>query len=130
MLCRICKKEFIITLTFGTLFFKHRICQKCSKTFLDKTHLEAIPFSDGIIDFYYQNHESNQDESFLLTLCLYIDKPLKIAISLQIEYDIIIIIDALTFDTFPTWFTMVSAFQNIMFISHFYYDFSRYETLL
>ncbi|MDD3126204.1 MAG: hypothetical protein WC363_03825 [Candidatus Izemoplasmatales bacterium] len=130
MECRICGKYFNEEITFASLFVPRTICPRCKTIFVPKIYHECIPFTKGIINYFsiydFENNDYRQDTWLFKNM----DKCFCLAINSQSDYDIIICIGPVEYETATDWLPVLVAYHRILMISLFYYAFERYEYLL
>lgn len=129
MICDICKQTFSVSLTFETLFSSPRICHDCQRLYLGALWIETIPLVDGEVEYVSLTEVDKLSYEIRNSLWFQLDKPLKMAISHDYEYGLVLLIDRTEFETFSAWSFLLHSQNKVLLISVERFDFSCYERL-
>ena len=130
MKCVLCEDYFIEETNFLNMFVFEEVCPKCIEEYSPKLLLELIPYSYGIIDYFYIYDEVliNGRQK------LYLNKHFRI-LYLHIlanicNYDLVIIIDNITYNNFQNYFNFLKGFKKLLFVSLLRWNFEVFMNFL
>lgn len=128
MKCVICGQYEIISLSFSSLFYKESICTKCKKTYIPSVQTIVIPLQKGTIQLYSLFDWKNNDDILESRLFMFWEKLLKMAVSQQTDFDLLLWSDEEIWTTFAIWFRLFQNIGNIYVLSLFIppIDFEQY----
>jgi len=124
MKCRICEKHFNLDSSFTFLFYFPEICPSCKERFNPEIKLEKIPVDNGEItliyfyDFFINLIQRNYLDRYHTIFYKFFLKSLS-------SYEMIIFLDDSLFSNLASWWELIVPFENILFCSLTYYDFSK-----
>jgi hypothetical protein len=124
MICRICQQEFVIELTFFTLFKRHFICPECLDICQKEPCLDVIPITGGVIEYRSMFSVLTGNFDTMERLYPFYSKPLEIAMSRQEEDTLILFVDQIEYLCCRDWIWLVEGYRVVRFISFIWFDFS------
>lgn len=124
MKCAICLRYFPVKLTYGGRMKPPLLCDFCASKNRPNGFAEAIPFWLGLIDYIPVFEKEHRDFRLENIMMNHWDKSLKLAISNQGHYDLLIDLSENEFRSFREWSLILFGCQRVLFTSIFRFDFS------
>ncbi len=127
--CDYCKKDYFQETSWLNLFSRKQRCNKCSSLLEQEIMVSRIPIDDGFVDIYSLFKENEIPVENEINYYNKYSESLKIAITNDCKYEIILYFDDELFETIDNWSNLIFAFKRICFMQFKERDLSIYMRL-
>ena len=117
MKCALCEGFSVRETDFLNMFKFDEICPKCKVDFAPKVLFEIVPYSYGIIEYFYLYDEiqiNAKQKSYLIKNFKILYEHILTNFS---DYDLVIVVDNNLYDNFQKHFKFIKGFKKLLFVS-------------